>query len=114
MNAVDQAKAAVLVVAIAIIGVLSYGLLRFEAAGGLKCDAPLRGSDPREKATGGFLVNREEGACDAEGGSRLTVGGIVGFLYLVVGIGAVFMPESPVEKMIFGGQDPEDVFPSPP
>ncbi|MGH9179157.1 MAG: hypothetical protein ACRD0N_11485 [Acidimicrobiales bacterium] len=108
----DQAKAALLVVVIAIMGVLGYGLLRFEAAGGLKCDAPLRGADPREEVTEGFLVNREEQACSDESGSRLTVAGIVGILYLIIGMGAIFMGESPVEKMLRGG-DPEDVFPSP-
>ena len=108
----DQAKAAVLVVVITIMGVLGYGLLRFEAAGGLKCDAPFRGADPRERLTEGFLVNREDKACSDESGSRLTVAGIVGTLYLVIGIGAIFMGESPIEKMLRGG-DPEDVFPSP-
>ena len=111
MRGRDQTIAIALVVAVAVLGVLGYGLLRFEAAGGLNCDAPLRGADPREKATEGFLVNREDQACSDASGSRLTVAGIVGVLYLTIGIGAVTMPESGIEKVVFGGEDPEDVFP---
>ena len=111
MNGRDQGISVLLVIAITVIGVMAYGLLRFDAAGGLDCDAPLRGADPREKATEGFLVNREEKACDSAGKSRLTVAGIVGLLFLVMGIGAVVMPESGIEKVVFGGEDPEDVFP---
>jgi hypothetical protein len=99
-----------LVVAVAVIGSLSYGLLPFEAAGGLDCEAALRGADPKETATEGFLVNREEQACNDKSGSRLTVMAIVGLLYLVVGIGAATLPESGIERVVFGGEDPEDVY----
>ena len=100
-----------LVVAVAIIGTLSYGLLPFEAAGGLDCDASLRGADPKETATEGFLVNREEQACSDRSGSRITVMGIVALLYMMVGVGAVVLPESGIERVVFGGVDPEEVFP---
>lgn len=111
MSAGEKTKALILVVAITFLGVIGYGLLRFDAAGGLDCDAPLRGADPREQFTEGFLVGREDKACSDKSTSRLTVGGIVGLLYLTVGIGAVLMPESGIERVIFGGEDPQDVFP---
>lgn len=111
MRARERTVSLVLVVAIAIIGVIGYGLLDYEAAGGLDCGPPLRGSKPQEKATEGFLVNRENQACDAKSKSRLTVAGIVALLYLTVGIGAVVLPESGIERVVFGGEDPEEVFP---
>lgn len=100
-----------LVVAVALIGVLGYGLLPFEAAGGLDCESVLRGADPKETATEGFLVNREEEACSTKSGSRVTVMAIMGLLYLAVGIGAAVMPESGIERVVFGREDPEEVFP---
>ena len=100
-----------LVVAVAFIGMFGYALLPFDAAGGLDCEAPLRGADPKEKATEGFLVNREEQACSDKSGSRLAVAGIVGLLYLIIGIGAVLASESGIERVLIGGEDPEEVFP---
>lgn len=100
----------VLVVAVALVGMLSYGLMPFEAAGGLDCEAALRGADPKERATEGFLVNREDQACSTKKNSRLTVMGIVGVLYLIVGLGAVLMPESGIERVVFGREDPEEVY----
>lgn len=99
-----------LVVAIGIIGCLSFLLLPFEAAGGLDCESTLEGADPKEKATEGFLVNREQQACSDKSGSRATVAVIVGLLWVTVGIGAATLPESFVEKVVFGGEDPEEVF----
>lgn len=111
MTGREQSLALLLVVAVAVIGVIGYGLLDYEAAGGLDCEAPLRGAEPQERATEGFLVNREAKACDDKSKSRLTVAGIVGVLYLTVGIGAVVLPESGIERVVFGREDPEDVFP---
>lgn len=102
--------ASALVVAIAVIGVIGFALLPVRAAGGLRCEAPLRGADPTEVATEGYLVGREERACSDKSGSRLTVIGIVGVLYLVFGISAVVLPESNIERIAFGGEDPEDVY----
>lgn len=99
-----------LVVGVGVIGSLSFLLLPFEAAGGLDCEAALRGADPEERVTEGFLVNREEEACSDKSGSRFAVTGIVGLLWVVVGIGAATLPESFVEKVVFGRQDPEEVF----
>lgn len=99
-----------LVVAIGVIGCLGLLLLPLEAAGGLECESPLRGADPEERATEGFLVNREAQACSDESGSRVTVTLIVGLLWVTVGIGAATLPESFVEKVVFGRQDPEEVF----
>lgn len=100
-----------LVVAITFIGMLGVGLLPMHAAGGLRCEAPLRGADPKERATEGYLVNQESQACDAKSRSRLTVVGIAGVLYLVVGLGSVLLPESGLERVVFGGEDPEEVYP---
>lgn len=99
-----------LVVAIGVIGCLGFLLLPLEAAGGLDCESPLKGADPKERATEGFLVNREEKACSDKSGSRVTVAGIVGVLWVTVGIGAALLPESFVEKVVFRGEDPEEVF----
>lgn len=99
-----------LAIAIAVIGCFGLLLLPLEAAGGLKCEAPLKGADPKERATEGFLVNREAQACSDKSGSRVTVTVIVGLLWLTVGVGAATLPESFVEKVVFGRQDPEEVF----
>lgn len=111
MSGRDQKLALVLVAAITVMGFVGYGLLDYDAAGGLNCQAPLRGADPLERATEGFLVNREAQACDDASGSRLTVGGIVALLYLIIGTGAVLLPESGIERVVFGREDPEEVFP---
>lgn len=111
MTTRDQTLTMVLVVVVALLAVIGYGLLDYEAAGGLDCRAPLRGAEPKERATEGFLVNREHQACDSKSKSRLTVAAIAGLLYLGAGIGAVLLPESGIERVVFGREDPEDVFP---
>lgn len=111
MKADSVAMRVLLVVAVAVIGALAYALLPYEAAGGLDCEAPLRGAEPKERATEGFLVNREDKACSDKSGSRLAVTGIVGILYLIIGVGAVVAPESGIERVVFGGEDPHEVFP---
>ena len=110
MNAKDQTKAVALAIAIGLIGMLGVGLLPLKAAGALKCDAPLRGADPKERATEGYLVNREDKACSDKSKSRLTIIGIVGVLYITFGVSAVVLPESNIERIAFGGEDPEDVY----
>jgi len=106
----EKALAVGLVVAIGIIGTLAFGLLPVRAAGRLRCDAPLRGADPKEVATEGYLVHREAPACSDKSRSRLTIIGIVGVLYISFGIAAVVLPESNFERIAFGGEDPEDVY----
>jgi len=110
MNAKDQSIAVTLAVAIGLLGMLAFGLLPVRAAGDLRCDAPLRGADPKEKATEGYLVNREHRACSDKSKSRLTIIGIVGVLYIAFGVSAVVLPESNIERIAFGGEDPEDVY----
>lgn len=110
MTPKDRGIAVVLAVAIGVIGMLGFGLLPVRAAGGLKCEAPLKGADPKEKATQGYLVNREEKACSDKSGSRFTVIGIVGVLYIAFAVSAVVLPESNIERIAFGGEDPEDVY----
>lgn len=110
MTGKDRGIAVMLVVAIAVIGSIAFGLLPVRAAGRLKCDAPLRGAAPLEKATEGYLVNREEGACNDKSASRLTIVGIVGVLYVAFGVSAVVLPLSSIERVAFGGEDPEDVY----
>lgn len=106
----ETGKSVALVVVIAVIAVLGFSLLPFKAAGGLRCDAPLRGGEPKERATQGYLVGREDMACGDKKGSRVAIAGIVGLLYLVVGTAAVVLPESNVERVVFGGEDPEEVY----
>jgi hypothetical protein len=106
----DRVKAVVLAVVIGLIGMLSFALLPLKAAGDLKCEAPLKGADPKERATEGYLVNREDSACSAKSKSRLTIVGIVGVLYIAFGVSAVVLPESNIERVAFGGEDPEDVY----
>lgn len=113
MTVKDRATAVGLVVAIGIIAMLAFGLLPVRAAGRLKCDAPLRGADPKEMATEGYLVNREEKACSDKSKSRITIIGIVGVLYMSLGIAAIVLPESNFERIAFGGEDPEDVYEMP-
>lgn len=110
MSARDQAVAVVLAVAIGIVGMLGVGLLPVEAAGRLKCEAPLRGSDPKEMATEGFLVGREEVACSDKGKSRLAIVGLVGVLFIGLGVASIVLPQSNFERMAFNGEDPEDVY----
>ena len=110
MTPKDRAKAVALAVAIGLIGALGFGLLPVRAAGRLRCDAPLRGAAPKEKATEGYLVNREEQACSDKSGSRLTIVFLGGVLYVAFGIAAVVLPESNIERVAFGGEDPEDVY----
>lgn len=106
----DTRKSVALVIAITVIGVLGFVLLPFKAAGGLRCEAPLRGGDPKERATQGYLVGREEVACANKNGSRLAIAGVMGLVYLVVGTAAVVLPESNIERVVFGGEDPEEVY----
>jgi len=108
----DRGIAVALAVAIGLIGMLGFALLPVKAAGGLPCKAPLKGAEPKERATEGYLVGREEKACDSKGKSRLTIVGIVGVVYIAFAVSAVVLPESNIERVAFGGEDPEDVYES--
>ena len=110
VSAKDRAIAVVLAVAIGVIGMIGFGLLPVRAAGRLRCDAPLRGAHPKEKATEGYLVGREEQACKNKSGSRMTTILIAGVLFISFGVSAVVLPESNFERVAFGGEDPEDVY----
>lgn len=110
MTVKDRTTAIALVVAIGVIGVIGFGLLPLRAAGRLRCDAPLRGAEPKEKATQGYLVNRESRACSDKSGSRMTIILLAGVLYVSFGVAAVVLPESNIERVAFGGEDPEDVY----
>ena len=110
MTPKDRSIAVALAVAIGVFGMLGFALLPLEAAGGLKCESPLKGSDPKERFTEGYLVNREDKACSDKSGSRITIIGIVGVIYIAFGVSAVVLPESNIERIAFGGEDPEDVY----
>lgn len=112
MTPKDRTIAVGLAVAIGLIGMLSFVLLPLKAAGGLKCESPLKGADPKEKATVGYLVGREDKACSTKSKSRITIVGIVGVLYIAFAVSAVVLPESNIERIAFGGEDPEDVYES--
>lgn len=109
----DKAVAVLLVVVIAVIGMVGWALLPTKAAGGLKCKGPLRGSDPLEHFTEGYLVHKEADACSNKAGSRVAILLLVGGVWLVLGVSAVLLPESNFERMAFGGEDPEDVYEMP-
>lgn len=110
VSVADQAKAVVLVIIVGIMSAIGFGLLPMRAAGGLKCEGALRGSEPKERFTEGYLVNREDEACDAKGKSRLTIVLLGSVLYVFLGIGAAVLPASNFERIAFGGEDPEDVY----
>ena len=94
-----------LVVVSVVVAALAYGLLPFRAAGALPCSAVLRGADPEERATTGFLVGVENRACDSKAGSRIVLGAIAAVVLLVVGVGAVLMPESGMERVLVGREE---------
>ncbi len=81
---------------------LAYGLLPFRAAGGIGCAALLRGSEPEQRAVTGFLVGQEQRSCRNKGDSRLFIGAITAVVLLAVGVGAVLLPESQMERVLFG------------
>ena len=81
---------------------VAYGLVPFRAAGGIRCSAVLRGSAPQERTTTGFLAGQERRSCRNKGNSRLSIGVITGLVLLVVGSGAVLLPESQMERVLFG------------
>ncbi|MDP9071564.1 MAG: hypothetical protein M3N68_09860 [Actinomycetota bacterium] len=91
-----------LVVASALLTVLAFALLPFRAAGALECGPALRGSKPERDVTVGLLVGRERPVCQARGNSRLIAAGLAGVVLLVVGVGAVLLPESEMERAVFG------------
>lgn len=100
----------VLAVAIALLFTLGWGLKPFEAAGGLECKGPLEGSAPKEKVTKGFVFGREESVCDQTGGGKLIIAILGGLIIGAVGVSAVLLPESRIERVVFGGEDPEDLY----
>ncbi|MGH9165165.1 MAG: hypothetical protein ACRDZW_06605 [Acidimicrobiales bacterium] len=110
VNGRNQAVGGLLAVLIAVLLVLGFALLPFEAAGGLNCEAPLRGGDPEEKATEGYLVGREDVACSRRSGSRVTTAAVTGTLFLIIGLGSVFLPESRIERALFGDDDIEELY----
>lgn len=95
-------RVAALVVVSALLAVLGYALLPFRAAGALECGAALRGSEPERFVTVGLLVGRERRVCKAEGNSRLIAAGIAAVVLLGVGLAAVLLPESEMEKAFLG------------
>ena len=99
-----------LAVAISLLFMLGWGLKPFKAAGGLECKGPLRGSAPNEKATRGFIFGREESVCDRSGGGRLIIAIMGGLVVGAICVSAVLLPESRLERVVFGGEDPEDLY----
>lgn len=110
MTEKNRTTGLVLAVAIALLFTLGWGLKPFEAAGGLECKGPLQGSAPKEKATGGFVFGREESVCDRSGSGRLIIAVLGGLVIGAVGLSAVLLPESRIERVLFGGEDPDDLY----
>ncbi len=105
MKAPTRATTAALVAAAAVLATLGWMLLPFDAAGSLDCEAALLGSKPEERRTTGYLVGQEKSACQNRGNSRLIVSGIAGALFAVVGVAAVLLPESQMERVLYGRGD---------
>lgn len=101
---------AVLAVAIAVMLGLGVMLLPFEAAGGIKCEAPLQGAEPKERAETGFLIGREAAACERRSGSRVTTGAVGGSLYLLLGLASVLAPQSRIERALFNDEDVAELY----
>ena len=111
MTAKDQAVAVALAVAVAVMVAVGYALLPFTAAGGLECEAPLRGSDPKpDQRTAGFVLGREKGSCGRAGNGRLLSAGVAGMVFLGLGVGAAVLPESRMEKVLFDDEDVIDLY----
>lgn len=110
MTEKNRTTALVLAVAIALLFMVGWGLKPFKGAGGLECKGPLQGSAPKEKAKGGFVFGREEAVCDRSGGGRLIIAVMGGVIIGAVVVSAVLLPESRIERVIFGGEDPEDLY----
>lgn len=109
MSARDRTIGVALAVAVALIFTIGLGIAPFKAAGGLDCTGPFKGSKPRERATG-FVFGREKSVCKRNGGSRLVIALLGGTLLASVCVAAVVAPESRIEKVLFGGGDPEDLY----
>lgn len=103
MKTPNGVPAAALVATAAVLAALAWMLLPFEGAGGLDCKAALFGSEPKERATTGYLVGQEEGVCQNRGNSRIVMSSIAGVVFLAVGVAAVLLPESQMERVLFGG-----------
>lgn len=110
MTSRETAIATLLTVVIAVMFVLGFLLLPFDAAGTLECEGPLKGADPKAQATEGFLVGREEEACSRRAGSRVTTAAISGALYLMVGLAAALAPQSRIERALFGDEDVTELY----
>lgn len=98
----NPGRVAALVAVSAVLAVVGYGLLPFRAAGALECGPALKGSEARRHVTVGLLVGREGEVCRSRGNSRLIVGGVTGIVLLVVGVAAVLLPESEMERALLG------------
>ncbi|MDP9071007.1 MAG: hypothetical protein M3N68_06940 [Actinomycetota bacterium] len=108
MNGSQRGPLLALVLAAVVSAGLAYGLLPFRAAGAIDCTAVLRGSDPEQRATTGFIAGQEERACRNKGSSRLFIGAITTLVLLAVGLGAVLLPESQMERVLFGEEQLPD------
>lgn len=106
MSARDQAVGVALAIGVALLVALGYALLPFTAAGGLRCEAPLRGSDPKPgQETAGYVFGREETSCGRAGNGRLLAAGVAGMAFLGLGVSAVVFPASRIERVLFGDED---------
>lgn len=110
MTVRQTAIGAALVVAIAVILAVGFMTLPFQAAGGIDCEAPLKGAEPKERAVGGFLMGREDEACERRSGSRVATGAISGTLYLLLGMAAVLAPQSRIERALFNDEDVAELY----
>lgn len=106
----NRTTSLVLAVVIALLFTIGWGIKPFEGAGGLDCDGPLRGAKPRERASGGFVFGREKSVCRRSAGGRLLVALLGGVVIGAVGVSSVLLPESRIERVVFGGEDPEDLY----
>jgi len=110
MTARQQGIGVVLVIVISLMAALGFMMLPFTAAGGLECEAPLKGGEPKERATEGFLIGREDAACSRRSGSRVATGAISGGLFLLMGMASVLAPQSRIERALFNDEDVTELY----
>ena len=113
-----------LAVLIDVMLVLGLGLLPVDAAGGLRCDAPLRHATARPtRHTSALVVGNAQGFCHDAAHSRWATVIVVALVVLVLAAAAVLLPADRFENVVLGREanplkarptwEPPDGSPSP-
>ncbi len=90
-----------LVVAVDLIVVLALGLLPLDSIAGLRCDAVLRGGEPKADPSLSPLISIRQGPlCSSAKSGRVLVMLGVGVAILLVGSGAILAPADRLERFL--------------